>query len=155
MVLHLRGFKRTLLLTAKEWISSVTTFNKDGELRGTTSKTVRSSGYLIWASQLWTKSLTITANNTGPWVIKFRIMPYCIDRLSHMRMALNFNKSRSLETFSSNTLQKSRSTTSPFPKTVLISCTVSKNKNREKRLVLDLKPYVNAGWGWHWHGHGL
>lgn len=53
-------------------------------------------------------------------------MPYCIDRLSHMRIALNFNKSRSHGTFSSNILQKSRSTTSPLPKAVLISCTVSK-----------------------------
>ena len=43
MDLHLRGFKRILLLTAKAWISSTTTFNKDGELRGTTSKTVKSS----------------------------------------------------------------------------------------------------------------
>ena len=71
MDLHLRGFKRILLLTAKAWISSTTTFNKDGELRGTTSKPVRSSTNLMRAPQLWTRSLTITANNTGlnfvPW----------------------------------------------------------------------------------------
>ena len=52
MDLHLRGFKRILLLTAKAWISSTTTFNKDGELRGTTSKTVRSSTNLMRAPQL-------------------------------------------------------------------------------------------------------
>ena len=78
MDLHLRGFKRILLFykTRKAWISSTTTFNKDGELRGTTSKTVRSSTNLMWAPQLWTRSLTITANNTEPYFVPWGMPPF-------------------------------------------------------------------------------
>ena len=76
MDLHLPEFKCILLLTAKASISSTTTFNKDGELRGTTSKTVRSSTNLMRAPQLWTRSLTITANNTGPNFVPWGMPPF-------------------------------------------------------------------------------
>ena len=50
--------------------------HKDGELRGTTSKTVRSSTNLMRTPQLWTRSLTITTNNTGPNFVPWRIPPF-------------------------------------------------------------------------------
>ena len=55
-----------VLLVNMHLISSSTTSNKDGELRGTACKTVRSSTNLMRAPQLLTRSLTITGNNTGP-----------------------------------------------------------------------------------------
>ena len=56
-----------LLVTAYDSISLTTKFNKEGEFLGTTSRTVRSSTDLaLGAHDETTRSLTPTANNSGP-----------------------------------------------------------------------------------------
>ena len=76
MALHLAGLRRMLLQWEKHWISSTIQFKYDGEFLGMISRIVRSSTYFVRLDHVFTRSLTITANSTGPNLVPWGIPPF-------------------------------------------------------------------------------
>ena len=76
MALHLAGLRRMLLQWEKHWISSTIQFKYDGEFLGMISRIVRSSTYFARLDHVFTRSLTITENSTGPNLVPWGIPPF-------------------------------------------------------------------------------
>ena len=74
--LHFSGLRRVLFEIEYDSISLTMKFNIEGEVLGTTSRTVKTSTYFSLGTQDETRSLTIIANKRGPSLVPWGIPPF-------------------------------------------------------------------------------